>query len=206
VQPYPDVREAAEIGAGGHRSRRLDLNGSAMLVRSPRRDHEIAAWHSVLAAHDLPDRADGVDDRRSRRVRRECCQRLEDAAAIRLVWKRMLFTRTCSGRIGRLSRRAQLQRRRLDMVATLGRRVAHGFIRSDPLLPESMSIPRASGSAGQVAGWAVRPVGTARFLTSAFLKTTYLISRPSNPRRATSVRSQPTAVSREWKWRVSVSV
>ena len=64
-------------------SLRLDLNGNAVLARGARSDHQIAALGLRLSLHDLPDRAKGVDDRRACRVRRECGQWLQHAAAVR---------------------------------------------------------------------------------------------------------------------------
>jgi hypothetical protein len=49
----------------------LHLHNSAGLVGTPVGGHEMAARNIGLAAHDLPDCIDGVDNRRTRRVGHE---------------------------------------------------------------------------------------------------------------------------------------
>jgi hypothetical protein len=63
----------------------LYLHWLARLRRRPRYDDQVAAGRVRLAANDLADRADGVDDRRARRIGHEARQRLQLAAAIGTV-------------------------------------------------------------------------------------------------------------------------
>ena len=49
----------------------LHLHRSAEVPDRTGRDHQIAGLHIVLAAHELPDRSDRVDDRRAGWIRHE---------------------------------------------------------------------------------------------------------------------------------------
>src|SRR6266478_8167339 len=69
-------------------SLRLNLNGRAVLLSSPRNDHEAAAWRDVLSLHDLSDRANCVDNGGPRLVRRECLQRLQGTTTIGILGER----------------------------------------------------------------------------------------------------------------------
>ena len=80
---------AAELLCPGpRRSLRLDLHGSAVLVGGTGSDDEITALHPLLSLHNLADRADRVDDRCARRIRRECRQWLQDATTVRSIRER----------------------------------------------------------------------------------------------------------------------
>jgi hypothetical protein len=63
----------------------LNLNRGADLVRGAWRDYQIAPLVRLRGLHDLTDRADGVDDCRSRRVGHEGGQWLQRAAAVGFV-------------------------------------------------------------------------------------------------------------------------
>src|SRR5260221_6723508 len=94
-------RIASETGSDQSLRRDLNLDRSAMLVRTAGNDHQIAALQLRLSLHDLPDRADCIDDRGTRRIGRECRQRLQDAAAIRPLRERehvgMVRLEPCGG-------------------------------------------------------------------------------------------------------------
>jgi hypothetical protein len=53
----------------------LDLNGNAVVIGGARNDHEVATWDLVLAAHQLADRSDRINDGCARRVGHETLQR-----------------------------------------------------------------------------------------------------------------------------------
>src|ERR1700759_4459842 len=63
---------------------RLDLNGLASFTGISRNDHQITLLRLRAALHDLPDRANRVNDSRSRRVRHEGRERLDSSTAVRL--------------------------------------------------------------------------------------------------------------------------
>jgi hypothetical protein len=49
----------------------LDLNGNAVVIGGARNDHQVATWDLVLAAHQLADRSDCINDGCTRRVGHE---------------------------------------------------------------------------------------------------------------------------------------
>ena len=53
----------------------LDLNGNAVVIGDARNDHQVATWGLVLAAHQLADRSDRINDGCARRVCHETLQR-----------------------------------------------------------------------------------------------------------------------------------
>ena len=59
----------------------LDLNGTAVAIAGTGEDHQIARGGLVLAAHQLADRSDCIDDGCARRVGHEILQRLQHAGA-----------------------------------------------------------------------------------------------------------------------------
>src|SRR5712692_4394532 len=62
----------------------LHLHRCSKLPGGAGNDHQIASLRLVGAPHDLTYRSDGVDDRRSRRIGHEGCQRLDRFGAVRL--------------------------------------------------------------------------------------------------------------------------
>src|SRR5205823_14114372 len=66
----------------------LHLDRSPVLLGGPGGDHQVTPRALILAAHQLTDRPDRVDDGRARRIRHEALQRLERAAAGRLARQR----------------------------------------------------------------------------------------------------------------------
>src|SRR5260370_30255995 len=70
----------------------LHLDRSPVLLGGPGGDHQVTPRALVLAAHQLTDRPDRVDDGRARRIRHEALQRLERAAAGRLARQRQHVT------------------------------------------------------------------------------------------------------------------
>src|ERR1700760_2592487 len=82
---------------------RPDLNGLASFPGISRNDHQIALFRLRAALHDLPDRANRVDDSRSRRVRHEGRERLDSFTAVPLRPPRaeggLILLKTGGGRV-----------------------------------------------------------------------------------------------------------
>jgi hypothetical protein len=52
----------------------LNLNRTAVVIGGTGKDHEVATWGLVLAAHHLANRSDCIDDGGARRVGHEALQ------------------------------------------------------------------------------------------------------------------------------------
>src|ERR1700688_2400659 len=74
--------------AGPDSSFHLDLDGGSMGIGCAGKDHEVATRDLVLAAHQLADRSDRIDDGCARGVGHEALQWFHNARARRLTRKR----------------------------------------------------------------------------------------------------------------------
>src|SRR5690348_13500165 len=75
-------RQIHRSTASGHSSQDLYLHRCAWLVYRARDDDKILALTSVSGLHELTDRSDRIDDRRSRWIGHEGGERLQNAGAV----------------------------------------------------------------------------------------------------------------------------
>src|ERR1700755_1268751 len=113
---------------------RLDLNGLASFTGISRNDHQITLFRLRAALHDLPDRANRVNDSRSRRVRHEGRERLDSSTAVRLRRQRehvgLIWLKTGDGGLYNLCQSLiEESNRGGDLLAPLTIRVDHRQMR-----------------------------------------------------------------------------
>src|ERR1700758_4128887 len=84
----PSAVEPFDHWADGRSSWDLHLHRRAKLRTACWHDREIARLCFNITLHELPNRTDGIDDRRTSGVRHEGLQRLQCARAIRVLGER----------------------------------------------------------------------------------------------------------------------